>query len=53
MKPNIISELYTSSHFIRHNNNNNNNNKATPPQALTGPDGSRRLRQPDFKTVGT
>jgi hypothetical protein len=27
--------------------------KATPLQALTGPEGSRRLRLPDFKTVGT
>jgi hypothetical protein len=27
--------------------------KAIPLQALTGPEGSRRLRLPDFKTVGT
>jgi hypothetical protein len=27
--------------------------KAIPLQALTGPDGSRRLRLQDFKTVGT
>jgi hypothetical protein len=27
--------------------------KATPLQAWTGPEGSRRLRLPDFKTVGT
>jgi hypothetical protein len=27
--------------------------KAIPLQALTGPDGSRRLRLPDFKTIGT
>jgi hypothetical protein len=27
--------------------------KATPLQALTGPEGSRRLRLPDFKTIGT
>jgi hypothetical protein len=26
--------------------------KAIPLQALTGPDGSRRLRLPDFKTFG-
>ena len=26
---------------------------ATPVQAWTGPVGSRRLRLPDFKTVGT
>jgi hypothetical protein len=27
--------------------------KATSLQALTGPEGSRRLRLPDFKTIGT
>jgi len=27
--------------------------KAIPLQAWTGPKGSRRLRLPDFKTVGT
>jgi hypothetical protein len=27
--------------------------KAIPLQALTGPEGSRRLRVPDFKTIGT
>ena len=27
--------------------------KAIPSQAWTGPEGSRRLRFPDFKTVGT
>jgi hypothetical protein len=27
--------------------------KAIPLQALTGPKGSRRLRLPDFKTIGT
>jgi hypothetical protein len=26
--------------------------KATPLEALTGPEGSRRLRFPDFKTIG-
>jgi len=26
---------------------------AVPLQAWTGPEGSRRLRPPDFKTVGT
>jgi len=35
------------------NNNNNNKNKAVTLQAWTGPEGSRRLRLPDFKTVGT
>jgi hypothetical protein len=27
--------------------------KAIPLQALTGPEGSRRVRLPDFKTTGT
>jgi hypothetical protein len=27
--------------------------KAIPLQALTGPEGSRRLRLPNFKTIGT
>jgi hypothetical protein len=27
--------------------------KAIPLQALTGPEGSRRLSIPDFKTIGT
>jgi len=27
--------------------------KAVPLQVWTGPEGSRRLRPPDFKTVGT
>jgi hypothetical protein len=29
----------------------NNSKKAIPLQALTGPEGSRRLRLPDFKTT--
>jgi hypothetical protein len=27
--------------------------KVIPLQALTGPEGSRRLRLPDFNTIGT
>jgi hypothetical protein len=27
--------------------------KAVPLQAWTGPEGSRKLRLPDFKTIGT
>jgi hypothetical protein len=27
--------------------------KVIPPQALTSPEGSRRLSFPDFKTIGT
>jgi hypothetical protein len=30
-----------------------NGGKAIPLQAWTGPEGSRRLRLPDFKTIGT
>jgi len=30
-----------------------NKDKAIPLQAWTGPEGSRRLRLPDFMTVGT
>jgi len=29
------------------------NGKAIPLQACRGPEGSRRLRLPDFKTIGT
>ena len=29
------------------------NGKAIPVQARTGPEGSRRLRLPNFKTIGT
>jgi len=29
------------------------NGKAIPVQAWTGPEGSRRLRLPDFMTLGT
>jgi hypothetical protein len=32
---------------------NTKKGKANPLQALTGPEGSRRLRLPDFKTIGT
>jgi hypothetical protein len=34
-------------------NMNISKGKAIPLQALTGPEGSRRLRLPDFKTIGT
>jgi len=33
------------------NNNNNNKRKAVPLQAWTGPEGSRKLRFPDFVTT--
>jgi hypothetical protein len=31
----------------------NNNKKPIPLQTWTGPEGFRKLRLPDFKTVGT
>jgi len=31
----------------------NTKGKAIPLQAWTGPEGSRRMRLPDFKTIGT
>jgi hypothetical protein len=34
-------------------NNCKGKGKAIPLQALTGPEGSRRLRLPDFKTIST
>jgi len=33
--------------------NNKGKGKAIPLQAWAGPEGSRRLRLPDFKTFGT
>jgi hypothetical protein len=36
-----------------YNINNECKGKAIPLQAWTGPEGSRRMRLPDFKTVGT
>jgi len=35
------------------NNDKLNKGKAIPLQAWTGPEGSRRLRIQDFKTIGT
>jgi len=34
-------------------NNNNNNKNPIPLHVWTGPEGSSRLRLPDFKTIGT
>jgi hypothetical protein len=36
-----------------HAKEGNINGKAIPLQAWTGPEGSRRLRLPDYKTIGT
>jgi hypothetical protein len=42
-----LHDLYSSPNIIgvKH--------KTTPLQAWTGPEGSSRLRFPDFKTIGT
>jgi hypothetical protein len=42
-----------TSHIMRHVIYINVIGKAIPLQALTGPEGSRRLRLPDFKTIST
>jgi hypothetical protein len=36
-----------------HHNSKVKAKKAIPLQPWTGPEGSRRLRLPDFKTIGT
>jgi hypothetical protein len=41
-----VSELHTSLYYVI-------KGKAIPLQALTGPEGSRWLRSPDFMTIGT
>jgi hypothetical protein len=38
---------------LSHNSPGKGKSKAFPLQTLTGPEGSRRLRLPDFKTIGT
>jgi hypothetical protein len=42
-----LSLVYPSDYAVK------GKGKANPLQALTGPEGSRRLRLPDFKTIGT
>jgi hypothetical protein len=39
--------------IIKHYTNVQGKGKAVPLQALTGPEGSKRLRLPDFKPIGT
>jgi hypothetical protein len=39
--------------LIKYINMFKDKSKAIPLQALTDPEGSRRLRLPDFKTIGT
>jgi hypothetical protein len=49
MKKNIYS--YTS--FINSCEKGKGKGKTIPLQAWTAPEGSRRLRIPDYKTIGT
>ena len=39
--------------FIKNLGNGKDKGKTIPLHAWTGPEGSRRLRLPDFKTIGT
>ena len=43
----------SSSSSSSSNNSSSSKGKAIPLQACTGPEGSRRLRFPDFKTLST
>jgi hypothetical protein len=51
-KGSIVNVLRTVINFGV-SNNSCSKGKAIPLQALTGPEGSRRLRLPDFKTSST
>ena len=46
-------ELRNKKLFCNHLLKGKGKGKAIPLQAWTGPEGSRRLRLPDFKTIGT
>jgi hypothetical protein len=48
-----ITEIITEFISIATKGNGKGKDKAVPLQALTGPEGSRRLMLPDFKTIGT
>jgi hypothetical protein len=48
----VVSESFVDEHSILLRNGKGKG-KAIPLQALTGPEGSRRLRLPDFKTIAT
>jgi hypothetical protein len=55
----IFIILANKTHYIAYNNTDIRNThvkgkgKAIPLQVWTGPEGSRRLRLPDFKKIGT
>jgi hypothetical protein len=59
ISPYFLPVASTARCFISHITNKSGYNtlckksKAIPLQAWTGPEGSRRLRLPDFKTIGT
>jgi hypothetical protein len=50
-EPNFDSHHYTV--YLQYQQYIKGKGKAIPLQAWTGPEGSRRLRLSDFKTVGT
>jgi len=49
----ITSEPYRPQMTVYYGYKGKGKGKATPLQAWTGPEGSRRLRLPDLKTIGT
>jgi hypothetical protein len=50
--PNDIWHIFTNP-YNKENIKFKHTGKAIPSQTLTGPEGSRRLRLPDFMTIGT
>jgi hypothetical protein len=48
-----ISMLYVKKKKEKRRKKKERKEKAVPIQAWTGPEGSRRLWLPDFKTIGT
>ena len=49
----LVTYTHTYTHTHTHTYIYIYKGKAIPLQAWTGPEGSRRLRFPDFKTIGT
>jgi hypothetical protein len=48
-----MSTRFIKGNFSQESNLSQIKNKAIPLQVWRGPEGSRRLRIPDFKTIGT
>jgi len=48
-----VDAVCSSSALLPTQKNVKGKGKAIPLQVWTGPEGSRRLRLPDFKTIGT